>query len=213
VTDSTRVFLAYGLALGLLLGGGAPAIATGPGEPAGSPDALPAIVRQMLEQHRFVVVPKKGSVDRDVKKGEPVYDVPGGPSPAALFELPTGPEPYELLLKSESIGKSVFTIRMFVPQAVVFDADLRPVRELPEAGFRLQRNRMNDKKPRVQLSLTVDPSRERYLLVFTAAQHVGKVLAVTDDNMGIALGAGFRNIPVARALDGKLRIDVTAPIK
>ncbi len=209
----THGILGFGLGLGLLLCVGNAVLATGSGGTAGTSDGLTAVVRQLLEQGRPVPVPKKGSVDRDVKKGERVYEVPGGPSPVALFELPTAAAPYQLLVKSESIGKSVFTIRMFVPQGVVFDSELRPVRELPETAFKLQRNRMNDKKPRVQLALEVDPSRERYLLIFTAAQHVGKTVAVTDDNLGIGLGAGFRNIPVERALDGKLRIDVPAPIQ
>src|SRR5262245_6010161 len=105
-------------------------------------ESVIGVARRLASDGRITKIPSKhGTLDRDIRKGEPVFDLPDGQSPAVLFEFPASAASYQIQVKSETIGKMIFTLHMFVPEAAVLDQQMHVVRRLAEADFSDQNNK------------------------------------------------------------------------
>lgn len=180
------------------------------------------VARLLADRHAFVEIPRKGKVTRKIELKDETYAMPGGPSRVVLLRLPHYQEPYALTVRSFLVKRAMSrTENIFVPSAIMLDADFVVTRTVPETELRSKSAGMI-KGPAVEVTIPFIASQagERFALVYTQASAVGQSLIREPwqpngglplaTNVGSAIGDAF--IRRQRSGHGMIQIQ-TKPTK
>jgi hypothetical protein len=142
----------------------------------------------------------RSKAKRSIEKAEPVFSLPDGESRAVLLELPPFTSAYTITLASRcncaGPSKSVF-----VPTVAFLTAELIPTTALSEDTFR-------SRSGALEASIPIGPDRstDRFALVFTRGDLVGKELGTLKTSEGLLMKIDY---PFLRAGYGLLELEVS----
>jgi hypothetical protein len=131
------------------------------------------VARTLSEQHDVVQVPPKGKRKVKFNKHKPRFPMPEGVSPVALLRLPDYREPYTMTVSSSPTGWGR-TQDIFVPGALLFDADFQQTRVLSDREFKVKDTLMKGSHLAAVIAFDEPQRTERFLLMYTRADSLGQ---------------------------------------
>ena len=141
-----------------------------PSQSAATAQPPSEVARTLAAESAWVDVPVEGQVRREIPKDAPTFHTPVGETTAMLLRLPAYETPYLMTISSfvRGIGP---TLKVFVPNGIMFDADFRALGHFGEEQLRSVHEGVIDKLV-VDLMMGDKFAQARYLLLFTRGNQV-----------------------------------------
>jgi hypothetical protein len=166
------------------------------------------IASLLAKKNQIVTLPPPAAkVKQAIERGAEVYRFSSGDSRAILFELPSFVKPYVLTIHSlcncGGPSKSVF-----VPRIAFLDGQFSQTGMLEDDNFFIPDPRSGFLEAKINVD--ADRRADRYLLVFTRGELVGKELATLTIREGL-INKFKLHYPYLRAAFGTVEIEISLP--